>query len=192
LDGGKNNGNCFKNHIASRKAGIFAMKLPEMSDHWSEYLEQLPEKARSKKRDFKQAALKLRAMKGRQADALVSQLHGKAFEKINCLECANCCKSLGPRLLRSDIDRLAACLKMKTAAFELAYLRRDEDGDMVFHSMPCPFLMPDNHCMVYDHRPRACREYPHTDQRNIRSILSLCVKNTETCPAVFQIFDNIP
>ena len=154
-------------------------------------LEQLPGRAQSKKRDFKQAAQKLRTMKGRQADQLVAQLHLEAFENSNCLDCANCCKSLGPRLLRSDIERLASSLKMKTAAFGEAYLRRDDDGDLVFKSMPCPFLMPDNHCMVYQARPRACREYPHTDQRNIRSILSICIKNTETCPVVYQVFDKI-
>ncbi len=31
---------------------------------------------------------------------------------------------------------------------------------------PCPFLGDDNYCSVYEARPKACREYPHTDRKN--------------------------
>lgn len=154
-------------------------------------LENLAGRAQSKRRDFRLTSQKLKAMKGPQADKLVGGLHEKVFKTIDCLDCANCCKGLGPRLLRSDIEKLASHQKMKVADFMATYLREDEDGDQVFKTMPCPFLMPDNYCMVYDSRPRACREYPHTDQKNIRSILSLCIKNTETCPVVFGIFEKL-
>ncbi|MFO7977176.1 MAG: YkgJ family cysteine cluster protein [Bacteroidales bacterium] len=153
--------------------------------------ESLFSRAQSRKRDFRLAVARLRAMKGRQLDQLVGGLHEEAFRHIDCLECANCCRTLGPRLLPKDVERMAARLKMKTAAFMQEYLLRDEDGDLVFCSMPCPFLLPDNHCMVYEARPRACREYPHTDQKNIRTILTLCIKNTETCPVVYEIFNRL-
>lgn len=45
------------------------------------------------------------------------------------------------------------------------YLRVDEDNDKVFKSMPCPFLGEDNLCSIYDIRPKACREFPHTDRK---------------------------
>lgn len=157
-----------------------------------DFLNTLPEKAQSKKRDFKKLAARVKKLKPRDADEIFRKLHDEAFAHINCLECANCCKGLGPRLQKSDIDRLAAYLKMKSSVFMDTYLRIDEDKDFVFQSMPCPFLLPDNYCMVYASRPKACREYPHTDQKNIRSILSTCVKNTETCPAVFEIFEKLP
>lgn len=155
-------------------------------------LENLSSRAQSKKRDFQQIASRVRKLKPQRADEIFRTLHHEAFEHIQCLDCAQCCRGLGPRLLKTDIERLSATLKMKSSAFETVYLRVDEDGDYVFRSMPCPFLMDDNHCMVYTSRPKACREYPHTDQKNIRSILSTCVKNTETCPAVFEIFEKLP
>ncbi len=155
-------------------------------------LKTLSGKAQSKKRDFKQLAARVKKLKPRDADEVFRELHEEAFEHIDCLECANCCKGLGPRLQKSDIERLAAHLKMKSSVFIDTYLRKDEDNDLVFKNMPCPFLMPDNYCMVYTSRPKACREYPHTNQKNIRSILSTCVKNTETCPAVFEIFEKLP
>lgn len=155
-------------------------------------LNKLTLRAQSKKRDFKLLAQKVRKLKPQKADELFRQLHHQAFEHIDCLECANCCRGLGPRIFEADIARMASALKMKSPDFVNTYLRIDEDGDYVFNSMPCPFLQDDNYCMVYASRPKACREYPHTDQKNIRSVLSLCVKNTETCPAVFEIFEKLP
>lgn len=148
-------------------------------------------KALSRKAAFKAAARRVKAMKGSDADALVNDLHHRVFKHIDCLQCAGCCRGLGPRLLRADIERLAGHLAMKSSDFIQQYTRIDEDGDTVFKAMPCPFLQSDNHCSVYPVRPRACRQYPHTDQRNIKSILHLCVKNTETCPAVYEIFSRI-
>ena len=40
------------------------------------------------------------------------ELHEEAFEKIDCLQCANCCKSYSPRFKTPDIKRIAKYLKM--------------------------------------------------------------------------------
>jgi len=124
-------------------------------------------------------------------DELFQQSHFKVFERINCLDCANCCRSLGPRITDRDIERLSKFLKMKPSPFTQAYLIMDEDGDYVFRSMPCPFLEPDNKCRVYDQRPKACREYPHTDRKKIHQILDLTLKNSYVCPAVIEILDEL-
>jgi uncharacterized protein len=124
-------------------------------------------------------------------DTIVHQLHAAAFSKFSCLDCANCCKTIGPRLIPSDIERLAKHLKMKLADFYSQYIMADEDDDLVFAEHPCPFLQPDNYCMVYDNRPRACREYPHTDRKRFHQILDLTYKNCETCPVVFDIMEEL-
>ncbi|MDD4149186.1 MAG: YkgJ family cysteine cluster protein [Bacteroidales bacterium] len=129
-------------------------------------------------------------MKPKELDSIFLELHEKGFKHIDCLECANCCRSLGPRLTDIDISRLSTYLKLKTSDFISQYLKIDEDKDYVFKTMPCPFLMDDNYCMVYKSRPKACREYPHTNQKNVKSILSVCVKNIETCPVVKEIFES--
>lgn len=154
-------------------------------------LKELPEKAASKKPGFSGLAARVKKMKPRQADGLFRNRHLQAFEKIKCLECANCCKSLGPRITHNDIRRMASALKIKQSDFIATYLKTDEDNDFVFPSMPCPFLMADNYCTIYENRPKACRSYPHTDQKNIRGILSICLKNTEICPAVYVIFEQL-
>jgi len=124
-------------------------------------------------------------------DETVSVLHEKAFQQINCLNCANYCRHLGPRIIERDIDRISKFLKLKRESFIKSYLRIDEDGDYVFQGMPCPFLMSDNYCSVYDVRPKACKDYPHTDRRKFHQVLPLTLKNTHTCPAVYEIVEGL-
>lgn len=124
-------------------------------------------------------------------DVIVHQLHDDVSGKIDCLSCANCCKSLGPAIYDKDIERMAKTLRIKPSEVVSSYLRVDEDGDYVFKSMPCPFLMPDNYCSIYDSRPKACREYPHTDRRNFEQIYKLTVKNTSTCPIAYEVLSEL-
>ncbi len=140
------------------------------------------------KKDFQALIKKLKKLNSKKLDELFHDLHDSGFDKINCLDCANCCKNLGPRITNVDIERLAAALKIKSSVFVEKYLHIDEDKDYVFKSMPCPFLDDENYCLVYKSRPKACREYPHTDRKNIAGILNLCVKNIDTCPIVENIF----
>jgi Fe-S-cluster containining protein len=134
---------------------------------------------------------KIKSKNPRNLDDVVHDLHDEAFSRFSCLDCANCCKTIGPRLTDKDIADLARHLKMKPAAFTEKYVVTDEDGDYVFRDHPCPFLLPDNYCMVYESRPKACREYPHTDRKRFYQILSLSHKNCETCPVVFDIFEEL-
>jgi Fe-S-cluster containining protein len=52
-------------------------------------------------------------------------------------------------------------------------------------------LLPDNTCAVYEDRPLACREYPHTDRKNMYQIMDLTTQNTLICPAVASIVEKI-
>ena len=134
---------------------------------------------------------RLKKRKPKDLDHFVNELHHKVFSKINCLECAICCRTLGPRLMHKDISKLTKFLNLNHATFIEQYLIIDEDQDYVFKSMPCPFLSSDNYCSVYGVRPKACAEYPHTDRRKFYQILDLTLKNTLICPAVFEIINGL-
>ena len=62
---------------------------------------------------------------------------------------------------------------------------------MVLKSSPCVFLSNENKCEIYDFRPKACKEYPHTDRKKQSQILDLSRKNTLVCPAVVEIFQKL-
>ncbi len=127
----------------------------------------------------------------RQLDEAVKEIHDEVFENLDCLACANCCKSISPALYYKDIERMAAALRMKPSDFMGKYTREDEEGDFVFRQTPCPFLMSDNYCQVYESRPKACREYPHTDRTRFYQILDLTLKNTTVCPAAYYVVERL-
>jgi Fe-S-cluster containining protein len=134
---------------------------------------------------------KLAKSKPKNLDATVHQLHIDEFEKIDCLECARCCSSLGPMIFESDIERMAGALKIKTSKFKDEYIKVDEDGDNIFKQIPCPFLCHDNLCLIYNSRPKACREYPHTNRKRFYQVAKKTYHNASTCPAVYAILEKL-
>lgn len=124
-------------------------------------------------------------------DVQIHKLHEKYSSQIDCLKCANCCRTLGPRITDKDVERIAKTVRIKTIDVIEKYLITDEDGDMVFKSMPCPFLGNDNYCSIYESRPKACREYPHTDRKRFFQIYNLSVKNAYTCPIVYNVLNEL-
>lgn len=139
----------------------------------------------------KQFLAGLKKKDSRRLDAVFHSLHEEVFEEINCLDCANCCKTTSPIFYSNDIERVAKAKRMKPGDFIEKYLRIDEDHDYVLKSAPCPFLGADNYCSVYEDRPKACREYPHTDRKKMIQVLDLARKNTMVCPAVLEIVERL-
>jgi len=118
-------------------------------------------------------------------------LHDEAFQRIDCLQCANCCKNYSPRFKTPDIKRIAKHLKMKEGEFIDRYLRIDEDGDFVVKSTPCPFLGADNYCSIYEQRPSDCHRFPYTDEDVIIKRPQLTQKNSTFCPIVFYVLEKL-
>jgi Fe-S-cluster containining protein len=118
-------------------------------------------------------------------------LHEEAFEKVDCLSCANCCKNYSPRFKTPDIKRISKHLKMKESEFINQYLRLDEEGDYVVQSAPCPFLQSDNYCGIYDVRPSDCARFPYTNEDVLLKRPALTLKNASFCPATYYVLDKL-
>ncbi len=156
-----------------------------------ELLHRLPKLAKDKHPENKKFFSKLKKKPPKQLDYLMQELHDAEFERTDCLECANCCKTTGPLFTSADISRIAKHLKLKEQQFIAQYLKVDEDGDHVLQEVPCAFLDAENYCMIYDVRPKACREYPHTDRKKFQQISELTLKNVAICPAAFRIVEEM-
>jgi Fe-S-cluster containining protein len=154
-------------------------------------LENFKKNSEKRKKDNKKFLSKLAVADPRKVDNAFHQQHEEVFKEIDCLQCANCCKTTSPIFYETDIDRVAKFLRMRPGEFITKYLRRDEDNDYVLHSSPCVFLDDDNHCSVYAHRPKACREYPHTNRKKMIQIMELTYKNTLVCPAVLEMVERL-
>lgn len=154
-------------------------------------LEELPAKAGDRRKENQQYFRTLKRKKPKALDTTVAEIHDEVFEEIDCLSCANCCKTTSPVFTDRDIERIAKQLKMRPSAFVETYLHIDEDQDYVLNVAPCPFLGDDHYCSIYEVRPKACREYPHTNRKRFHQILNLTLKNTEICPATFEIVERL-
>ena len=119
------------------------------------------------------------------------RFHEEAFEKIDCLSCANCCRNYSPRFKTPDIKRISKQLGMKVGLFIETYLRIDEDGDYVVKTKPCPFLAPDNRCTIYEFRPSDCARFPYTDEDVVVKRQALTIKNSNFCPIVEFVLDKL-
>jgi len=150
---------------------------------------QLPELAKDKHKAHKNFFAKLKKKPPKHLDYLMQELHEAEFERTDCLECANCCKTTGPLFTDKDVARIAKHFKMKPQQFIDAHLRMDEENDLVLQQVPCTFLGADNYCSIYEVRPKACREFPHTDRKKFQQISNLTLNNVAICPAAFNIVE---
>lgn len=153
--------------------------------------DQLKIKAAAKHKETSVFLAKLKQKPPKKLDQTLEEIHDEVFDKTDCLQCGNCCRTTGPLLLPKDIETLANHLKIKPGKFMDDYLRVDEDKDTIFKSMPCPFLGADNYCSVYEYRPKACREFPHTNRKKFYQINHLTIKNVAICPAAFEVVERL-
>ncbi len=118
-------------------------------------------------------------------------LHEEAFQKIDCLECAGCCKNYSPRFKTPDIKRISKHLGIKESVFIETYLLLDKEGDYVVQQTPCPFLGENNACGIYEVRPSDCARFPYTDEDVLLRRPAITLKNVSFCPAVFFVMERL-
>lgn len=125
-------------------------------------------------------------------DSVAVALNKKAFKAIDCLSCANCCKTMSPTYNKADVKRIAKHLGMSFNQYHEKYLYKDESGDYMNKKEPCQFLRKDNKCSIYPVRPRDCSGFPHTHNRDFKLFIAQThIQNIEYCPATMYIVENM-
>ncbi len=156
-----------------------------------DFIKNLPKIAKDKHKENKTFFIKLKKKPPKQLDYIMQELHDEEFKKTDCLKCANCCKTTGPLFTTKDIERISKHLKLKPKQFTEQFLLLDEDIDYVLQAVPCTFLGADNYCSIYNVRPKACREFPHTNRKKFQQITNLTLKNVAICPAAYNIVEEM-
>lgn len=153
-------------------------------------IEKISEKQEKENMEFRMF-LKWTDMPGHQIDALVRDIVDEVSAKIDCTQCANCCKICGPLLVQRDVHRLANHLELSEEDFCSRFLKKDQDGEgHLFSSMPCPFL-ENGCCSLYESRPEDCRSYPHLHKNDFTTRLLGVVTNCYVCPIVFNVYEQL-
>lgn len=128
---------------------------------------------------------------GKKDHQVAEQIHDEVFEEMDCLACANCCKSIPPIVSNRDVKRISKSLGMDRKSFVDKYIIIDNDGDQVINASPCPFLLEDNKCKIYADRPAACRDYPHSGAGVFYQHLKHHKRNAKYCPGLLEIMKRL-
>jgi len=145
-------------------------------------------KWQSRKRDGRYLASQYKELiKSKPDPSTAEEIHNQVFEEIDCLSCANCCKTIPPMVSGTDAKRIAKFMGISKKAFLNDYTLTDEDGDRVMNASPCPFLESDNRCRIYEARPSACRLYPHSGEYLFVENIKHHKRNMKYCPGLMEI-----
>lgn len=123
-------------------------------------------------------------------DAKIHEIYREVESNVDCTQCGNCCKIVGPILIQKDIEKLARSIGIQEKEFKAEYLKEDEDGNLVFKKIPCP-LLKSNLCTHYDSRPEDCRSFPHLHKEEQVFRLMQTVQNYSICPIVYNVYEEL-
>ena len=70
--------------------------------------QKLLDEAKKNRKSIRKKTERLKRLRKGIIDAKIHPLHEQAFERIDCLDCANCCKTTGPLFTQADIGRISS------------------------------------------------------------------------------------
>lgn len=130
----------------------------------------------------------LREISAAEIDHLIAELQRTITPQIDCLKCANCCKSLEPGLEQDEVKKLAQLKQLEIETFKQTFIAFDGDAHYL-KTKPCLFLN-DCACSIYSERPKACQEYPHLLQKDMKYRKTFW-ENYSICPIVFNVIEEL-
>ncbi len=154
-------------------------------------LQQLKKNSKRRK-ELKKFLRGFERRKIRGADSMAQKLNTEAFKKIDCLKCANCCKTMAPTFKKTEVARIAEHLGMRYKEYFKKYLKIDKEGDIMNVNTPCQHLGKDNMCSIYEIRPSDCSGFPHTHKRDFTAFIpETHIQNVDYCPATYFIVEKM-
>lgn len=124
----------------------------------------------------------------RQLDAVDKEV----WQEIDCLACANCCRTMTPTYTFKDLQRISAHLNMSIKQFREKWLYKDRNGDWMNVSTPCQFLdKKTNLCSIYAVRPADCAGFPHLTKKKAVEYLHVHHQNVQHCPATYRMVEKM-
>ena len=125
-------------------------------------------KARHRKTAFKRFLTRLEKKPIRGLQQLIAKEEKEVWAQVDCLSCANCCKTMTPTYTPADLKRIARHFGMTVEGVKKKWLKQERGGDRdwVNRSTPCQFLdTKSNKCSIYAIRP--LRAYPQAKSRQL-------------------------
>jgi Fe-S-cluster containining protein len=121
------------------------------------------------------------------------EVEKEVWKEVDCLTCANCCKTMSPTYTLKDIRRIASHTGMTADEFKKKWLYKERGtGDWLNKQLPCQFLnMDTNMCSIYDVRPADCAGFPHLPKKKMVEYMHVHKQNVEYCPATYKMVEKM-
>lgn len=141
----------------------------------------------NKRRSIRYFLTRLEKVRVKGIEKMRTEADVEAWSTTDCLNCANCCRTMTPTFTEQDLDRISAHLNMEKEAFRKKWLYKDRNGDWMNRKQPCQFLnLKDNKCSIYEVRPVDCAGFPHHTKKNMDDYMHVYKQNVEYCPATLK------
>lgn len=150
-------------------------------------------KAQTNKSVFRRFLSKLEKQPPRMVAKLTAVLEQETWREVDCLTCANCCKTMTPTFNLADLKRISAHFGQTVEEFKTKWLRKEKkkDGDWLNKQEPCQFLnLVDNKCSIYAIRPADCAGFPHLSKK-FSEYAHVHKQNIEYCPATYRLVEKM-
>lgn len=155
-------------------------------------LRSFKQKVRFNKVRLKKFLTKVLKEQPRGLDKLAADTEKEVWKEVDCLTCANCCKTMSPTFNAADIKRISKHFNQSPEAFTKQWLRKDKIGDMLNKTEPCQFLnLQDNKCSIYEIRPADCSGFPHLSKKRMVDYIHVHKQNIEYCPATYKLVEKM-
>ena len=150
-------------------------------------------KLRGRRRSFSRLLTSLEKKPPRNLQSLVISAGKNVWDEVDCLACANCCKSMTPTYSASDMKRISGHLGITVDEMKEKWLRKERGtGDWINKTTPCQFLdLKTNLCGIYEARPTDCAGFPHLKKRKAIEHLEIHKQNIVECPATFKMVEKM-
>jgi Fe-S-cluster containining protein len=150
------------------------------------------QKVRFNKKRLRSFLTKLEKKTPKGLDSLAASLEKEVWKEVDCLSCANCCKTMSPTFTKTDIKRISKHFDQTPEVFTKQWLRKDKEGDILNKTEPCQFLnLQDNKCSIYEIRPVDCSGFPHLHKKKMPEYMHVHKQNIEFCPATYRLVEKM-
>ena len=129
----------------------------------------------------------------RKLQSIAIKAASNVWDEIDCLSCANCCKTMTPTYTSADIKKIASYLQISTGEMKKKWLKKERGtGNWLNKTTPCQFLdLGTNKCKVYEVRPADCAGFPHLTKKKFVDYLHVHQQNLDECPATFRMVERM-
>ena len=122
-------------------------------------------------------------------------LASEVQQHMDCTSCANCCRHSVVSVNKSEIENIARHLGATPEAVTRLYTVPDPDAPasrtLLNSGEACVFL-DGNLCMIYEARPKVCRDFPHVaiGTHSLGSRPSSLARWAALCPIIFNALES--